>query len=171
MGLSVNGVPPQTQLDFKCLRRLPRSTVRKVLQELRTLERKSFASNEAFDFDEKLLTQRNSEIFVGQTHDREVTMQNVVAYAVVVKWNRRLLLHKICVSRGYRGQGIGRQLMEILIDHAKFWSCRGIDLWVDEANEHARSLYRKHDFLEHQHLQNYYSTGRNGIKMVLDLSP
>ena len=149
--------------SFKNLRLLRRSNILMVLHELRILERRSFASRDAFTFDEKILVQRNMEIFVG------LSSQVVIAYVICVKWNHRLLLQKICVAPGARRRGIGNCAMEAVIGHARRWSSRSIDLWVDEANQAARGLYSKHGFAVQETIQDYYSPGRNGVKMVLDL--
>ncbi|EXJ62535.1 hypothetical protein A1O7_02973 [Cladophialophora yegresii CBS 114405] len=152
---------------FKTIQQLPRCAISHTLQELRTLERKSFAANDVFHFDDKVVKQRNMEILVGLNHHS--TVSRVVAYAVSVTSNRRLLLHKICVSPERRRQRIGYLLMEILVGTAKRRSCRGIDLWVDEANHAAQGLYFEHGFSVQEIVQDYYSPGRNGVKMALDL--
>jgi ribosomal protein S18 acetylase RimI-like enzyme len=131
------------------------------------MERKSFTANEVFNFADKIVQQRNMEVFVGINH--QATHPRVVAYAVCVTSNRRLLLHKICVSIEFRRRGIGSLLLETLIGDAKRRFCRGIDLWVDEANQAAKDLYSKHGFNVQEIVPDYYSPGRNGVKMSLVL--
>ncbi|KIW97169.1 uncharacterized protein Z519_02561 [Cladophialophora bantiana CBS 173.52] len=154
---------------FHNLRRLPRSIAPRILHEMRSLEGKVFASHEIFPFDEKVLKQRNMEVIVGLS-DR-AGCSTVVAYAVVVKWNHRLLLHKICVSPAARGHGIGSLLVQKVIEDSKCWSCRAIELWVDEANHIARGLYSKYGFVVEHTVPDYYSPGRNGLKMVQNFQP
>ncbi|KIW70911.1 hypothetical protein PV04_03141 [Phialophora macrospora] len=167
MGHPAADASSPTRPIFKIVRQLPRSNVSNILQELRTLERKSFAANEVFQFDDKVVKQRNMEVFVG--FDHQATGCSVVGYAVCVTSNRRLLLHKICVSPEFRRRGIGYLLMETLVGDAKRRFCRGIDLWVDEANHAAQELYSKHGFSAQAIVPDYYSPGRNGVKMSLDL--
>ncbi|OCT50596.1 hypothetical protein CLCR_07689 [Cladophialophora carrionii] len=167
MGHPAAGVSSPPRPIFKTIQQLPRSDVSSTLEELRTLERKSFAANEVFHLDDKVVKQRNLEILVGFNH--RSTGSRVVAYAVSVTSNRRLLLHKICVSPECRRRRIGYLLMETLIGNAKRRFCRGIDLWVDEANHAAKGLYFQHGFNVQQTVQDYYSPGRNGVKMTLDL--
>ncbi|KAJ9603466.1 hypothetical protein H2200_012244 [Cladophialophora chaetospira] len=146
-------------VGLKRLRQLPSSTNPSILQRLKTLERKSFAADEVFDFDDRVAKQRNLEILVA--FHGHPTSSSIAAYAVYVTSNRRLLLHKICVSPSFRRKRIGTALMERLIGDAKHRSCRAIDLWVDEANDAARSLYSRHGFLLRDSVQDYYSPGRN----------
>lgn len=148
---------------FKDLRSLPRPMVPNMLSNLRSLEKKQFSSSEVFPFDDKLLAKHNTAVIVGvlQLDSRS----ELVAYAVCVRWNHRLLLHKICVSPTYRRQGMGDQLMQMITDRARVWSCRGIDLWVDEANYKARGLYTKHHFAIQETVSDYYGPGRHGVKM------
>ncbi|EXJ83774.1 hypothetical protein A1O1_07401 [Capronia coronata CBS 617.96] len=154
---------------FKDLRSLPRSSVSELLLSLQNLEKKQFASNEVFPFDDKLLAKQNTAVIVGvlQLDSR----LQLVAYAVCVRWNHRLLLHKICVAPAYRQKGMGTKLMRSIIDRARQWSCRGIDLWVDEANDKAQGLYSKHNFEIQQSVPDYYGPGRHGVKMCHVLQP
>ncbi len=54
----------------------------------------------------------------------------------------------IAVHRGYRHQGIGRKMIEWLIDHASMHNIQKISLMVSKDN-HAINLYRKCGFLEY----------------------
>ncbi len=130
------------------------------------MERKSFASNEVFRFDDQVVKQPNGEILAA--FRRQAISPDVVAYAFWVHSKRRLLLHKICVAAGFRRTGIGNALMNKLIENANHRSCRGIDLWVDETNHAARGLYSKHGFVVKELVQDYYSPGRTGVKMTLN---
>lgn len=154
---------------IKDVRTLSRARIPHVFQELRSLERKTFSSNEVFPFDDSLLTKRNMEVLVG--FSCHAAQNCIVAYAVCMKWHHRLLLHKICVSPAHRCHGIGSLLLHEIVARARRSSCRGIDLWVDEANNIARSLYTKHGFVVQETLPDYYSPGRNGVKMVHSLQP
>jgi len=157
----------RAELVVKELRTLPPSRRRDILRELQNLEKKAFPANEAFSFTEDLMSKQNYHVLVVQPAHAPET--SVVAYAVCAGWNHRLLLHKICVSPAFRGQGIGHHLLEAVAERARRSGCRGIDLWVDESRHVARALYAKHNFKEHDLVPEYYGPCRNGIKMVLDL--
>ncbi|KAL6243156.1 hypothetical protein RBB50_009707 [Rhinocladiella similis] len=155
------------QVVFNELRRLPRSSVPAVLDDVRKLERKTFAANEVFPFDDNIVGKHNMIILVALSNTAKP--QDLVAYAVGVRWNHQLLLHKICVAPPHRCKGLGRRLLQMVIDRARSWSCRGIDLWVDEANQDARRLYTRHGFKDQEVVADYYSKGRNGVKMCRTL--
>lgn len=55
-------------------------------------------------------------------------------------------LLSIAVADNYQGLGLGRALMELLIDAAKLKGMSGIELHVFKHNERAISLYRKLGF-------------------------
>ncbi|KAJ4697344.1 hypothetical protein HRR80_003068 [Exophiala dermatitidis] len=156
-------------LVFQDLRKFPRSSVPNILSDLRSIEKKHFAPSEVFPFDDAICAKQNTSVIVGVLSEK--SRLEVVAYAVCVRWNHRLLLHKICVSPAYRRQGMGSQLMQIIIDRARCWSCRGIDLWVHETNFRARALYTKHEFAVQETVLDYYAPGKHGIKMSRILQP
>lgn len=160
---SVASMLHSEQVIFKELRKLPRSNVPAILDDMRKLEKKTFAANELFSFDDNIVGKPNMVILVGLSNAGGV--QQLTAYAVGVRWNHQLLLHKICVAPAYRRKGLGRKLLQMIIERARSWSCRGIDLWVDEANQDARRLYSQHGFKDEEVVLDYYSKGRNGIKM------
>jgi ribosomal protein S18 acetylase RimI-like enzyme len=60
-------------------------------------------------------------------------------------------------------------MMQAIVERARRWSCRGIDLCVDEGNHPARALYSKHNFIWRETVADYYAQGRNGMKMSLTL--
>ncbi len=151
------------ELAFDDIRQFPRSSIPDILHTLSNLERKVFPSGEVFAFDTNLVTKQNMLVLLGSV--RAASPRKIVAYAVCVRWHHRLLLHKICVAPDCRQSGIGSSLLEKVIERARRWSCRGIDLWVDEGNHDARRLYSKYDFMIQASVHDYYAPGRTGIKM------
>ncbi|MDR2099195.1 MAG: GNAT family N-acetyltransferase [Campylobacteraceae bacterium] len=55
-------------------------------------------------------------------------------------------IHDIVVLKKYRGCGMGRMLMNALIDEAKKRGCARISLEVREDNKIAQNLYKSMDF-------------------------
>jgi hypothetical protein len=84
------------QVAFNELRQLPRSRIPTILHDLRNLERKVFPPNEVFPFEDNPIAKQNMVVLVGLSNQSK--LPELVAYAVCVRWNRRLLLHKICVA-------------------------------------------------------------------------
>ena len=53
----------------------------------------------------------------------------------------QLFINEIAVARPYQGQGIGRRLMERLLDRGRELGCRGAWLGTDRSNTAARRCY------------------------------
>lgn len=158
-----------TSFTFMNLRKIPRPSIPTLIQELRQLERKTFPSIEVFPFEENILAKQNTEVFVVLSN--VPNQGRLVAYAVCVRSNHRLLLHKLCVSIAHRRQGLGSALLEMLIKRASAWSCRGIDLWVHQDNSNAMRLYNKSGFLVQDTVLDYYAPGQTGVRMSHPLQP
>jgi ribosomal protein S18 acetylase RimI-like enzyme len=58
----------------------------------------------------------------------------------------RLNVHDLAVLPGCRDQGIGRQLLEAVIETARARGCSGVTLEVRIDNERAKNLYRSLGF-------------------------
>jgi ribosomal protein S18 acetylase RimI-like enzyme len=165
----VGAAPSAMPYKFMNLRKISRADSADLIQKLRKLERKTFPSSEVFPFEQSILSRQNTEILVGLSD--ATTPGRLVAYAVCVKSNHRLLLHKVCVSPAHRRQGLGTRLLELLVQQARTWSCRGIDLWVHQENYIAIHLYTTSGFLVQDTVANYYAPGQTGIKMSHPLQP
>jgi ribosomal protein S18 acetylase RimI-like enzyme len=137
------------------------------LARLRTIEKKSFPANEAFDFNVGLLGKQNTKIlYTTLQSDLEDTP---VAYAVYVRWRSVVLLQKLCVMGSFRGRRIGKIMLLEVMSRAQNARCSAIELWVDESRTIARGLYSSCGFKDVQHVQDYYGPRRHGIKMRFDL--
>ena len=76
----------------------------------------------------------------------------------------------ITVKDTYRGRGLGRQLLEYVLEKARKVNANIATLEVRESNKTARSLYGKMDFLEVGIRKNYYpSSGENAVVMLKEL--
>nr|CRH04400.1 Putative protein with N-acetyltransferase activity [Candidatus Magnetococcus massalia] len=56
------------------------------------------------------------------------------------------LLEDMVVTEEARGQGVGGQLIDFAIEHAKQRGCKRITLHTDEDNAPAHRFYREHGF-------------------------
>lgn len=70
----------------------------------------------------------------------------VVGYFFLWYARRRVPLLGIGLADAYQGQGLGPQMMQILIDEAKRLGAEGIELTTDLRNERAFALYRSCGF-------------------------
>jgi ribosomal protein S18 acetylase RimI-like enzyme len=144
---------------------LSRSEATDILTRIARVEKRTFPSNEAFDF--------SIDLWRKKPNTRVIYVMNppltLVAYAVYVRQKGIALLHKVCVAEQYRQQGMGTQLLKYIQERLSREGCQCIQLWVDEAREPARRLYSRCGFHEREALANYYAPGRSGIRMVFDL--
>jgi ribosomal protein S18 acetylase RimI-like enzyme len=133
-----------------------------ILTTIATLEKKSFPATEVFDFTPGMLKKANTRILVVVSQSAPLS---AIAYCVYVRWRRTMLLHKLCVSERFRGQGIGKLLMRNVLERAKEERCDVLELWVDQARTVARNLYARSGLQEQCVVNDYYGPNRNGIKM------
>jgi len=97
----------------------------------------------------------------------------VVAYCLTrsLWWRSRGEVVAVAVRAAARGKGHGRRLMEETIAFMRTKRMRDLTLEVAVTNAPAQMLYRSLGFVLHEHLTNYYGTGRHGWRMRLDLEP
>ncbi|KAJ5493453.1 hypothetical protein N7539_002199 [Penicillium diatomitis] len=150
---------------------LKRDEALEILAQIARSEKKTFPTNEAFAFGEELWKKKPNTrvLYTTRVAAGVSSRRDLVAYAVYVRQKGVALLHKVCVIEAYRRQGVGRDLMLYIQQRLRKEGCQQIHLWVDEAREPARSLYRRCGFEERETIPDYYAPGRTGIKMVLDL--
>ncbi len=60
--------------------------------------------------------------------------------------DRRAIVRHLYVDRAYRGQGIGRALMEAMVAHAEQWQVRCVWLETQDVNYAAIQFYRRAGF-------------------------
>jgi ribosomal protein S18 acetylase RimI-like enzyme len=141
-----------------------------LLSRISRLEKKTFPSSETFDFSVDLWKKKpNTRVIYVSIAENTSAHAALVAYAVYVRMKGVALLHKICVAAPFRCQGIGAKLMDYVLQRLRREGCQSIQLWVDRERDHARRLYSRCGFEEREQIDNYYGSGRTGIKMVQDL--
>lgn len=93
----------------------------------------------------------------------------IQAYAVCVRFRQTMLLHKPCVAEAWRCRGLGKYLMNEILQRARSQFCRYIEPWVEESQVAAKHSYLKCGILEMQITSDYYVVGRHAVKMALKL--
>ncbi|KAL2802788.1 acyl-CoA N-acyltransferase [Aspergillus granulosus] len=158
-------------LTISDIHSLGKSKAFEVLAQIARIEKKTFPSSEAFPFGEELWRKKPNTrvLYATWTSQKPQPPSPLIAYAVYARQKGVAWVHKVCVAEAFRGQGVGTQLMEYIRARLQKEGCQYVYLWVDRGREHARSLYLRSGFEEHEELPDYYAPGRNGIKMVLDL--
>jgi ribosomal protein S18 acetylase RimI-like enzyme len=136
----------------------------RLLQAIKQTEKRTFPTNEAFDFDAEL-KKRSTALYCVYC-DRGV---DLCGYAVYARSKLVTRIHKVCVVERYRGHGVGRWIMEQVLRELQKAAAGNVDLWVDTERMPARRLYRACGFGEMEMVKDYYSKGRDAIRMQVDL--
>jgi ribosomal protein S18 acetylase RimI-like enzyme len=55
---------------------------------------------------------------------------------------RQLWINEVGVAPSHRGRGVGKRLMELMVEHARALGCSEAWVLTDEANDAANALYR-----------------------------
>ncbi|KAF2809528.1 uncharacterized protein BDZ99DRAFT_531945 [Mytilinidion resinicola] len=97
-----------------------------LLTEVKRIEKTTFPSSEAFDFDTEL-KKRNTKVTLAVVEGSEST--EVVGYLVFLRMKRIVLLHKICVSAAYRQRGIAKAMVLLLRSRQEKDGADCIQLW------------------------------------------
>ena len=139
-----------------------------VLPQIKQCEKKCFPSNEALNF-ELELKKRNVHLVV-ILHDDFLSSkrQQLVGYLLFShpKAENVILLHKLCVVKDYRRQGIAKLALQREMERLKRQhSC--IRLWVHKENTAATELYKSLGFKIVKEIEDYYGPGRAGAQMSL----
>ncbi|MDA9720150.1 ribosomal protein S18-alanine N-acetyltransferase [bacterium] len=97
----------------------------------------------------------------------------IVAFCIASKVLDECHLQNISVIEGFRNQGLGTYVIEVLIGRAKIFGLKEIFLEVRESNKVAISFYKKLNFKKVGHREGYYKkdSGReSALLMSLALS-
>ncbi len=73
------------------------------------------------------------------------------------------------VSKKYRGNGIGRKLMDKVIGICRTYNIENLTLEVRTSNKYATDLYNELGFVKGTIRKKYYENGEDALLMVLNL--
>ncbi len=93
----------------------------------------------------------------------------VVGYIVCWLSEETAHIHNIAVRKEFQNQGIGKRMLEYLIENLKLNGTKSIILEVRKSNLQAISLYKKFDFKEVSIKPKFYPDGEDAIFMVKNL--
>jgi [ribosomal protein S18]-alanine N-acetyltransferase len=131
-----------------------RPMVESDLSAVTAIERASFTMPWTLDTFQGLLRRFDSHLFVAEAAGE------VVAYAVVWIVVDQAELGDIAVVEGWRRRGIGRRLLETVLERVRSRGVRELFLEVRVSNHEARNLYERYGFVEVGRRKDYYSTPR-----------
>lgn len=140
------------------------------LDDLMRIERECFAT-EAFTKEqiETLLRNPNDTAFLARVNEE-------VAGFIIgeIESHRTVKVGHICtidVAIRHRRRGMGLKLLEEMENAFLQQGAETCYLEVRVDNNEARRLYEKHGYVELEGLNNYYSRGGHGVRLVKQLKP
>ena len=129
------------------------------------IERRSFAQPWSRAFFEKELATPFARLVV--VEEEAVPRPHVVGYACRWRVTDEVHLLNVAVHPERRGFGIGRVLVEAVLDESRAAAARLISLEVRAGNVVARRLYRRLGFVDVGLRRGYYAPGQDAIVMEL----
>lgn len=98
--------------------------------------------------------------------------EDLIGWADVDRYSNKIGLLGIGIRVDYRNKGIGKYLLELIINKSKKYGYERLDLRVRAKNESAIKLYKKMGFKEIEYIENGIYLDREKIdliKMALEL--
>jgi GNAT superfamily N-acetyltransferase len=136
----------KTEIDFATADDLPQLV--DLLAELFTLENDFAPDSEKQLRGLQLILDHPAlgRLFVLRVDGTVVGMANALITISTVEGGWVLLLEDVIVSRAHRGGGLGRQMVEHVLEWAKGQGVMRVTLLADRDNPHALDFYRKLGF-------------------------
>jgi len=105
-----------------------------------------------------LLNSEQGQLFVAQDNDEVVAMCSIQILISTAEGGKVGLLEDLIVSRDYRHQGIGQQVLEYAINWAKQHHLKRLQLLADKHNQPALDFYAR---------QQWYTTDLIVLRQLL----
>jgi ribosomal-protein-alanine N-acetyltransferase len=136
------------------------------LDQVMKIERASFSSPWSYRFFMEELKAPCAHSLLAAVGER------VVGYIVYWTLPHEVDVHNVAVEPSYRRRGIGRLLLQSIIDEAEHHGLERVTLEVRKSNQPAQLLYQCLGFTTRGIRKGYYSdNGEDALIMVLDLKP
>ncbi len=127
-----------------------RPMIRHDLTDVLAIERVAFPSPWTLATFAGLLRRENTSLWVAEA-------ERVVGYAVVWVVEDQAELGNLAVAPAWRRKGLGRRLLEVVLDAMAGSGVRELFLEVRESNLNAQGLYGRHGFRQVGRRPGYYS--------------
>ncbi|APA82175.1 GNAT family N-acetyltransferase [Francisella tularensis] len=88
---------------------------------------------------------------------------SLAGYILCFEYKKTIRVYSLAVSKNYQGQGIGKKLLEYILNNTD----KNISLEVNTNNLIAISLYQKLGFEINKQINNYYENSDAAYKMTL----
>ena len=101
---------------------------------------------------EQILSNANSKLIVGKLDDRVIAVAQIdfIRY-LTYQGGKRAQIEGVRVDKNYRGQGIGHQLFNYLIEIAKNEGCHMVQLTTNKNRSEAVCFYKQLNFENTHH--------------------
>jgi len=149
------------------LRIVLRTLKREDLPAVLEIERRSFGQPWSRAFFEKELSTPFARLVAAV--DEGALRPCLAGYTCRWRVTDEVHLLNVAVHPEYRGTGIGRRLVEAVLDEARSGAARVVFLEVRAGNVVARRLYRRLGFRDIGVRRGYYGPGQDAIVMELSL--
>jgi len=85
-------------------------------------------------------------IIVARNNNELIGMVNILYTVSTALGARVAMLEDMVISKPFRGEGVGSELIEFALSYAKQQGCKRISLLTDHDNNAAHQFYQKHGF-------------------------
>ena len=95
-----------------------------------------------------ILDEKIGTVLVAKANEKILGMTNLLFTESTALGSKVAILEDVVILPEFRGQGIGSQLIDYVIEEAKRVGCKRITLLVDIENAKAQSFYQKKSFVK-----------------------
>jgi GNAT superfamily N-acetyltransferase len=95
-----------------------------------------------------ILDEKIGTVLVAKGNEKILGMINLLFTESTALGSKVAILEDVVILPEFRGQGIGSQLIDYVIEEAKRVGCKRITLLVDIENAKAQSFYQKKSFVK-----------------------
>ena len=95
-----------------------------------------------------LLSEANSHILVAEIEGIVVGFVNFTTRKTILHRGLSGLIDELIIAKGYRGKGIGKQLLSSAIEKSRQLGCCEVEVSTEKTNIKAREFYRQCGFTE-----------------------
>ncbi|AEB27096.1 Acetyltransferase [Francisella cf. novicida Fx1] len=127
------------------------------LQALIDLENTTFLSDKISKKQFAYNINKQKYFFVTKRQD------SLAGYILCFEYKKTIRVYSLAVSKNYQGQGIGKKLLEYILNNTD----KNISLEVNTNNLIAISLYQNLGFEINKQINNYYENGDAAYKMTI----
>lgn len=138
------------------------------LSAVMVIENQAFSNPWSTEMVKKELSQEWSVVLLAETC--LPSGWTIVGFAIVWLVTDEVHILNVATDRAHRRQGIGREVLQAVLDHGRSHRCRLATLEVRRSNEPALNLYKSFGFRAVGVRPAYYQDDReDAVIMILDL--